>query len=1122
MGKIEKTFYWLCFFLAVYITIGFKLIPVVLKDQLVKNLDENLTLKTSIEKVEFNPFLLEAKIHNLALKNIDDKSTISFSQFKLNIALLRSILEAHVSLDDVLLKDTIINVEEELDGSINLTKLLKEKEVKENKEETKNDNSSDIKFLISKIKLENLNINYTKITKDKPYKLFIKNANYTLHDVGTYKNSLASNHLELRINEHTKVSIRGAFNVSPFKMYGKIDIIDLRLKEIIEQQKEILDFEINEKANFNLALDYNLSMQEDLDLKIKTTKLEFSDIDINKNKASIIKLDKLLVGNLNLDLLKQDIKLSDIQIKSLITNLIIDKSGVNLANLFKATQEDKSEVKKEEELSQEKSVSKAWKVLLSNIKQTNSGFVLSDKLNNMSVETKKFNTSISNVNIDGSNVLVNSFKISNPNISYLDNKNSMFINSSNSDISFDKLAILGSNIDISNLNILKNKLSFKDKKASLDIAVNKPKLSVNSLKLKDSDVYIAQTKLNTPSILFKDLKNKLSIQTTNTSLSTSDLNIIKSIVSINSIKLNTPSLKLKDEKTKLDISTNNTSLTANKLNIKGSKISLASASLVNPKLNINDKANNLKIDIDKINANINSFLLNNNNISIKTAKIKKGKLTLEDSKNDMSIYSSKTELNINRFKQSNNILSLSSIRVYDPSITMINKKDKTNIIAKNIDISVSGITNSKNGLKVLKTDISKPNISVVLGKNNSKVETVKKVENKGSKESDAKLNIGPINIKNATLSFEDKNLPLPFKTIVSQVNGKVSRLNTTISSTSKLKVDGIVDKYGTTQITGIVHPKSLKILTDINMIFKNISMQNFTPYTGKFIGKELESGKLDLDLKYNIDKSNLDAKNNIVITKLKLGKKVESKDAVSLPLELAIALLEDTNGVIDLSIPVSGNMDDPQFSIAPIVWKAFVNLITKAITAPFSLLGAIFGFEADEINSVNFNYAQDDITPIQKETLDKVSQILLKRPNLVLEFAPSYEKDKDLYALKTSKFNKFASNELPNKQSKDYEEEYIELLEEMYEDYDQELKALKNKYPNDIKAYKNSLESFVISKQKVKKSELSKIALNRVENIKKYLLETKKIPKKQIKPSSKIKIKTSSEKTSNIDLTLSK
>ena len=255
---------------------------------------------------------------------------------------------------------------------------------------------------------------------------------------------------------------------------------------------------------------------------------------------------------------------------------------------------------------------------------------------------------------------------------------------------------------------------------------------------------------------------------------------------------------------------------------------------------------------------------------------------------------------------------------------MINKKDKTNIIAKNIDISVSGISNNKSGLKVLKTDISKPNISVILEKNISKNASKKEIEkakNKKTKESDAKLNIGPINIKNATLSFEDKNLPLPFKTTISALSGKVSRLNTIVSSTSKLKVDGVVDKYGTTQITGIVNPKSLKILTDINMIFKNISMQNFTPYTGKFIGKELANGKLNLDLKYNIDKSNLDAKNNIIITKLKLGKEVESKDAVSLPLELAIALLEDRKGVIDLSIPVSGNMDDHSFLLHQLFGK---------------------------------------------------------------------------------------------------------------------------------------------------------------------------------------------------------
>ena len=1069
MGKIEKSFYWFCFFLAVYIVIGFKLIPIIIKDQLIKNLDENLLLKTTVQRVEFNPFIAQAKVHNLALVDEKNKKIISFSEFTLNIALLRSIFEAHISLDEILLKDPIVDVVEDLDGNINLSKLVKETEVKE---ELKEDESSlDIKFLISKIKLENLNINYTKITKDKPYHLSIENSNYTLYDVGTYKNILASNDLKLNINKHTKLIVTGAFNVSPFKMYGKAQIIDLRLKEILDQQKEIIDFDINEEASLDLAINYNIDIQKDFNLKFNTSKLELNNINMSKNKEDIIKLNKLLVSKLDFDLLTQDVKLNDIQIKDLYTKLIIDKSGVNLANLFKSSTSEKKTTTKDGNIS---TPTKPWNILLTNLKQTNSDFVFTDKTSNIAVNTKKFSTNVSSVNVAGSDITVNNFKISNPNIEYLDNNNSMLINSDNSKISFDKLAIANDDINISNINIEKNNFSFKDTKSALDINLNKPNININSLKIKGSDIYINKINVNTPKILFEDSKNKMNIQMTDTTLITNDLNIIKSIVSITSIKLDTPSLKL------------------------------------------NDKANSLELDMNKINGNINSFLLNKDDISIKTVNIKQGVLKLRDNKNKLNIDSEQTEVNINKIKQNKDLLSLESLRIYNPNILLINKKDKTNIIAKNIDISVTNISNSKNGLKVSKANISKPNISVILEKNTSKAE-IKEVVEKKKDEKSAKLNIGPININDATLSFEDKNLPLPFKTIISKLNGKVSKLDTTIDSTSRLKVNGIVDKYGTTQITGILDPKNIKILTDINMIFKNISMQNFTPYTGKFIGKELKSGKLDLDLKYNIKKSNLDAKNNILITKLELGKKVESKDAVSLPLELAITLLEDSNGIIDLNIPVSGNMDDPKFAIGPIVWKAFVNLITKAITAPFSLLGSIFGFDADEINSVNFNYGEKDITPIQKETLDKISIILQKRPNLVLAFNPSYNKDKDLLALKTMKFNKFISNELGNRQKKDYKENYLALLEEVYEDFDQKLKLLQEKYLNDKKAYKNTLESFIISKQKVNEEDLPNLALSRINNIKNYLLETKKIPAKQIKVSKKINIKTS-----NINLTLSK
>ena len=127
------------------------------------------------------------------------------------------------------------------------------------------------------------------------------------------------------------------------------------------------------------------------------------------------------------------------------------------------------------------------------------------------------------------------------------------------------------------------------------------------------------------------------------------------------------------------------------------------------------------------------------------------------------------------------------------------------------------------------------------------------------------------------------------------------------------------------------------------------------------------------------------------LKKLELGDKIESKDAVSLPLDLAITLLQDSSNTIDLNLPVSGNVDDPEFSIAAIVWKAFVNLITKAITAPFSLIGSLFNFSEDEINSVDFNLKESEITPIQKETLDKIATILKSKKEFAISFSPSFD-----------------------------------------------------------------------------------------------------------------------------------
>jgi hypothetical protein len=131
-----------------------------------------------------------------------------------------------------------------------------------------------------------------------------------------------------------------------------------------------------------------------------------------------------------------------------------------------------------------------------------------------------------------------------------------------------------------------------------------------------------------------------------------------------------------------------------------------------------------------------------------------------------------------------------------------------------------------------------------------------------------------------------------------------------------------------------------------------------------------------------------------VITKLELGEDIQSPDAVSLPLGIAIALLEDTNKVIDINLPITGNVDDPQFSVGSILWKAFTNLITKAVTAPFSLIANMFSFSEEEISSVKFELTQSEITPIQKETLDKVAQVLQAKKDISIKLATTYDKEK--------------------------------------------------------------------------------------------------------------------------------
>lgn len=1075
MGKIEKTFWWLCFILAIYTTIGFKVVPDIIQEQIVKNLDENLTQKTTIEKVDFNPFTLNTKIHNFKLGE-PSSPLVSFEMLNADIAFLRSIFEQHASIEEVQLKKLFINIVEEKDGSINLTKLVKPSENKD-EEVPKDNSSSGIKFLVSKVLLENANINFTKDKENNPYKLNIKDLNYTLYDLGTYNDSLSSNDLNLKINENTNLSVTGAFRLEPFVMYGKAKISDLRIKELLDYQKDLFNFDIDSKSNINLDLDYNVNLKDTSDVKLSSTLFEINKINLLNNNNSIASLDKLNIGNFLFDLSNQKIDLKNSDINKLSINMIQDKNGLNFSNLVNSSTktEEKEEIKDD---------SKPWIISLNDTKLNNSNFVFNDKVNSLQIETKNFNTKTNNININGSDISLDSLNLTNPKISFVSKKDNLQIETKNTNIKLSSLGIKDGLINIKSLNLLDDNIALNEKKSKLDIDITKLNLLLSSLNIDGSKITIDSSKLKTSNIGFQDLTSKLKINTSNSNIDINSLNINGSKIDIPTISLNAPSISLNDSVNKMDIAIKNTAV------------------------------------------DLKSFSLNNSDILIKTIKLSKPDISFSDKTNNLSVKTKDLEVFINSLSQDKNGLSLGSIRVVEPNLEFLNTQDNTKILADNLDLSVTKLSNSTNGFKIERAALNKPVISVILPKKSTSKDDVKTVETNTKKEdnnsSKTKLDIGPLKIINATMTFEDKSLPIPFKTTITKLNGKVSEFKNNVSSSTKLEVDGIVDDYGTTKITGIVNPNSIKVLTDINMIFKNIAMKNFTPYSGKFIGRELDSGKLDLDLKYNIEKSNLDAKNNITITKLKLGNKVQSPDAVSLPLDLAIALIQDSNGVIDLNLPISGNVDDPQFSVAPIVFKAFVNLITKALTAPFSLLGAIFGFDENEIKSINFDFGKDEVTPIQKETLDKITKILTKRPNLALNLVASYDEQKDLEGLQKISFDEIINKKIPNKDNKDYENKYLDLLEELYSNYEKNIKDLKQKMTKDgqlnTKSYIKALESVIISKQKVEKIQLENMAKNRVINIQKYLVDEKLIDKKQILITNEVNVKTLSKKTSDIDL----
>lgn len=265
------------------------------------------------------------------------------------------------------------------------------------------------------------------------------------------------------------------------------------------------------------------------------------------------------------------------------------------------------------------------------------------------------------------------------------------------------------------------------------------------------------------------------------------------------------------------------------------------------------------------------------------------------------------------------------------------------------------------------------------------------------------VEIGAIRIIDGSTHFADFSLRPVIDTGIFGLNGTIKGLSSKELTKGDVSVEGKVDKYAPVVIKGQINPLTNDAFTDVAMSVKNVELTTVSPYSTKFAGYPIIKGKISLDLQYKLSQKVLEAENKVVINQLTLGEKVDSSDATSLPVKLAIALLQDRHGVIDIDLPVRGDLNNPDFHYGQLVWQVLGNLITKAVTAPFNLIAGLVGGSGEELNTVPFPVGSSELAAASEANLNSIAKALADRPALHLEITGAGDPRADGPALAEAK-----------------------------------------------------------------------------------------------------------------------
>ena len=1059
--------------LLIYTLLGFFGLPYAIKNIAPKYLkDYNATLFVSDAK--FNPFTFELNATNAELNT----TSPLFSTKQIDLKLKPfSIFKKLVEIDIFRLDEPKVKIARDKKANFNFSNFISDDNA------TSEDNStSSINFALNNAKIIKGSFSYSDQNLTKPFNVSFDDINYELSSLNTKKNSAGSHIFDSNSSLAHKIDLNGDIKLNPLKIDGNVSIKDFSIKPVA------ISFIDNDTLNLKNAI-INLKINYALKADENATRINLKDGFLNVKGLSLDEgANELSLGELDLPKFDLDSKIADkteaaLNLSAINLNDISFKSAtsaslksLNLSDIsLLANLNEKSELNATAKL---KSVgANALKIdeadrNLANLKDINASNL------NLNLANNKTALTLEKIALNGINAPLS--KSANANVASAGVTNTNFTMDGNKSLaSLDELNVKNIELKAKNKDIASvadvaiKSISFDLLKMALNIAsvdVNKPKftseLNDNGLSAVNELGFGEQSTKATK--VAKHTK-KVEKKAENKSASKSKENEFK--FDVKNISVNNADIALTHlfEGEKIAHKFDNLFVKVANLSSDFSKPFDAKVAMKSSqKLNL-DVESKIKIEPLDVSAKIK---LNDTNLP-KYFAYAKPFLEADLASGQMS---ADAQLHYAKDIKADAKVSIKDIRLNGKKaekLIAFKSLDLEKISFAKNDLAISGVSLNSPFIKAHLSKERKFNLSQIVKEDKNKAKTETKPETKkvaSKKENELKFSVKNFSLKNGEVDFSDASLFMPFATTISKLNGKLTDIDKKRPSSGEFQ--GVVGKNGFAQITAKLFPFELKQNTDIKLDFKDIDLVNVTPYSGQFVGYKIKKGKLNLNLNYSVTDSKLNGSNFINFDSLTLGEKVESKDAVNLPLSLAISILSDQNNQINIDLPVEGNLDDPDFKYGGVIWAAVKKLFADITLAPFRFLGNALGLGSKDLSSIDFLAGSSELISSEAPKISDFIKLTGSKPKMKLSITPTYSKlDESFY--KNKKLDQ-KINQIIASSGKDY----IAVLNELVPNLkDRNEKALREEALKGIEVDKAKLIELADERANAVKEALIKAGL---------------------------------------------